>query len=170
MLNDMLNIAKARSASLELNLHPTDLVPVINSAVDICVPPIEQKQQSLEVELPEILPPVIADPEGFERILTNLLGNAQKYTPKGGEIKLQVNVDGNRMIMAVTDSGPGIPEAEQDLIFEPFYRGEFNAGSSKGMGIGLATVKQMVELHGGTVSARSHVGEGSTFVITLPLL
>ncbi len=170
MLNDLLNVAKARSASLELNLRPTDIVPVINSAVDICVPPIEQKKQSLKLDLPDTMPPVIADPEGFERILTNLLGNAQKFTPKGGSIGLKVNVDGNKMTMEVTDSGPGIPEDELDLIFEPFYRGEFSAGIAKGMGIGLATVKQMVELHGGTVSTVSSIGKGSTFTISLPVL
>ncbi len=170
MLNDLLNIAKARSASLELNLHPTDLVPVINNAIDLCIPPIEQKRQSLSIDLPDTLPPVIADPEGFEHILTNLLGNAHKFTPKGGKIQLKVHVNGSKMTMEVTDSGPGIPEEEQELIFEPFYRGEFSAGTVKGMGIGLATVKQMVELHGGTVSAKSNAGDGSTFTVSVPVL
>ena len=170
MLNDLLDIAKARSASLEVNLRPIDLVPVLNSAMDICILPIEQKQQSLEVDIPKTLPPVIADPESFEHIITNLLGNSNKFTPRGGEISLKVRVDGNRMVIEVRDSGPGIPEEEQELIFEPFYRGEFSTGSTKGMGIGLATVKQMVDLHGGTVWAMSEVGKGSTFTVSLPVI
>ncbi|MBT4513186.1 MAG: ATP-binding protein [Chloroflexi bacterium] len=113
----------------------------------------------------------MADPDSFEHILTNLLGNANKFTPGGGEIRLRVWVDGSQMIMQVADSGPGVPNDEVDLIFEPFYRGEISRSGVKGMGVGLATVRQLVKLHGGTIQvAGNNGGKGSTFTVTLPLL
>jgi len=170
MLNSLLNMVRLRSGPLEVRLRSTDIIPCIRSAVDLCLLPIEEKHQSLEVDLPETLPAIMADAEGFELILTNLLGNANKFTPRGGSIKLKARVADSRMCIEVSDSGPGIPEAEQEFIFEPFYRGELSRSGVKGMGVGLATVKQLVHLHGGTVKVKSTGGEGSTFIVTLPLL
>ncbi|MFO8009540.1 MAG: ATP-binding protein [Dehalococcoidia bacterium] len=170
MMEDLVDITRSRSAALEVDLRPMDLVPVIKNALQLCISPIESKEQSLEVELPEALPPVIADAECFEHIITNLLVNANKYTPRGGKLSLSVRLEGNKVLIEVRDTGPGIPEEEQDLIFEPYYRGEYTANDIAGTGIGLATVKQMVNLHRGKVWARSREGEGSVFTVSIPVL
>ena len=111
----------------------------------------------------------MADPEGIVLILTNLLGNANKFTPRGGWIRLSVQHCDSRVLVEVGDSGPGISEAEQEFIFEPFYRGGASRSGVKGMGVGLATVKQLVQLHRGTVQVRSTVGKGSVFTVSLPI-
>lgn len=170
MLNHMLSMVQAQSTFLEANLRPTDIIPAVKNAIDLCSPPMERKRQVLKVDIPESCPPAMADPDSFEHIVTNLLGNANKFTPGGGEIKLTVRVAGSTIVLEIRDSGPGIPEEEQELIFEPFYRGEISRSGVKGMGVGLATVRQLVKLHGGTIQVSGNSKKGSTFKVTLPLL
>jgi len=169
MLNNLLNMVRLRSGPLEVRLRSIDILPCIKNAVELCATPIEEKAQTFQMECPESLPPIMADPEGIELILTNLIGNANKFTPRGGWIKLSVQQTDSRVFIEVADSGPGISEAEQEFIFEPFYRGEASRSGVKGMGVGLATVKQLVQLHGGTVKVKSRVGEGSVFIVSLPI-
>ncbi|MDD5093305.1 MAG: ATP-binding protein [Dehalococcoidia bacterium] len=169
MLNDLLDMAKARAMPLELHVEPVDVRASIGRAVDLCSPPIRQRYQKLTVDVSENIPQVMADQKRFEYMITNLLGNANKYTPEGGKIKLSAWVEDTKVKIAVQDTGQGIPDEEKDLIFEPFYRGKFSGERIKGIGVGLATVKQVVKLHGGTVQVQSKVGEGSTFTISLPL-
>lgn len=169
MLNSLLNMIRLRSGPLEVRLRPIDILPCIQNAIELCSTPIEEKAQTFETELPDSLPPIMADPEGIELILTNLIGNANKFTPRGGSIKLSVQQCDSRVFIEVADSGPGISEAEQEFIFEPFYRGEASRTGVKGMGVGLATVKQLVHLHGGAVKVKSAVGKGSVFIVSLPL-
>lgn len=169
MLNSLLNMVRLRSGPLEVRLRPIDIVPCVRNAVELCSPPIEEKAQTFETEFPDSLPPIMADPEGIELILNNLLGNANKFTPRGGSIKLSVRHSDSRVLIEVADSGLGISEAEQEFIFEPFYRGEASRSGVKGMGVGLATVKQLVQLHGGTVRVKSAAGKGSVFIVSLPV-
>lgn len=169
MLNNMLEMVRMRSAPVEVNLRSLDVRECVRNAMELCQPPIETKRQSLEIDIPESLPPIMADSDGFEHILTNLLGNANKFTPRGGSIRISVRASDSRMVIEVSDSGPGIPESEQEFIFEPFYRGEITRSGVKGMGVGLATVKQLVHLHGGTVRVKSASGKGSTFIVSIPL-
>jgi len=170
MLNHMLSMVQAQSTFLETNLRPMDIIPSVKNAIDLCSPPIEKKRQVLKINIPESCPPSMADPDSFELIVTNLLGNANKFTPGGGEIKLTIRVEGNTIVLEVKDSGPGVPEEEQELIFEPFYRGQISRSGVKGMGVGLATVRQLVRLHGGTIQVSGNSKKGSTFKMILPLL
>ncbi|MFA4835382.1 MAG: GAF domain-containing sensor histidine kinase, partial [Dehalococcoidia bacterium] len=169
MLNDLLEMAKARAVPLEMHFQSMDVPAAIRSTVDLCSPSIKQKHQTLTVDIPEECPRIMADPKWFEYIITNLLSNANKFTPEGGKIKLAVWIEDAMMMMAVEDTGAGIPAEEQDLIFEPFYRGKHSGERIKGIGVGLATVKQITRLHGGKVQVSSEFGKGSVFTVSLPL-
>jgi two-component system sensor histidine kinase SenX3 len=110
----------------------------------------------------------------LSRVLANLLSNAAKYSPRGGEILLRVGTDTDaigrpRVVFAVTDHGIGIPQADLATVFEPFRRASNGARVASGSGIGLASVRQIVEQHGGEVRVESIEGAGSTFTVRLPL-
>jgi signal transduction histidine kinase len=117
---------------------------------------------------PRPLPEIYADPTALASAVTNLLDNATKYSPKGTSVYLNVEQDGDSVLIRVTDFGVGIPRAEQARIFEKFYRAEGVDGGS-GSGLGLALVKHIVEAHGGDISVESESGKGSTFTIRMPL-
>ena len=170
MLNDLLDMAKAQATPLELHRQPLDIPVAIANAAELCYPPIKQKFQSLNLEIPETLPQVMADPERFDYIISNLLSNANKFSREGGKINVTARTENGNVLIEVMDSGPGIPKEEQELIFEPFYRGKFSGERIKGIGVGLATVKQMVKLHNGRVWVDSQLGKGSKFTVSLPLV
>ena len=107
------------------------------------------------------------------RVLDNLLDNAVKYSPRGGAVLVNIGLDGTALermaVLSVVDRGEGIPQTDLPHIFERFHRGR-NVGHIPGTGIGLAGVQRIVELHGGTISALSEVGQGTTFTVRLPLM
>jgi two-component system phosphate regulon sensor histidine kinase PhoR len=105
----------------------------------------------------------------LHRALLNLLGNANKYTPPGGEITLRAYVQDEELYLEVQDTGPGIPPEAQTRLFERFYRVPGNDSQTKGSGLGLAIVRTVVEQHGGRVFVQSRVGQGSTFGMIFPL-
>ena len=113
------------------------------------------------------------DPVRIERVLTNLLGNAIKYSPGGGPVSVRLDLEGaspdGAVVVQVQDHGEGIPESDLPHIFERFRRGENVSGRIPGTGLGLAGARQIVELHGGTICAESRVGEGTTFTVRLPI-
>jgi signal transduction histidine kinase len=119
------------------------------------------------------LPPLQADKNHLIQMLTNLLDNALKYTPRGGEVWVEAREIGSnsqRMLeIAVGDRGAGIPKDEQKKIFERFYRGSNNSPGSTGTGLGLAIVQELMMQHRGTVTLSSKVGEGSVFSLRFPL-
>lgn len=169
MLNDLLDMAKARAVPLELNFQRLDVSRAIRDGVELCSSPIRQKRQTLTVEVPDGEIIIMGDPERFGFVITNLLTNANKYTAEDGQIKIKAWTEDSKVLMSVEDNGAGIPEEEQELIFDPFYRGKFSGERVKGVGVGLATVKQVVRLHGGKIQVKSEVGKGSTFTVSLPL-
>ncbi len=124
---------------------------------------------SLTIAVDERLPQIFGDAIHLRRMLDNLLSNALKFTPEGGEIRVDVSRNGTQLIVAVADTGIGIPAEKHDRIFERFY--QVDGGMSRrygGTGLGLAIVKRIAELHHGTVTVESEVGKGSTFYVTLP--
>ncbi|HOF88930.1 MAG TPA: ATP-binding protein, partial [Armatimonadota bacterium] len=127
-------------------------------------------RHTLEVELPDALPPVIADRDKLDQILTNLLGNAVKYSPEGGVITTRVRREGEALLFAVSDQGIGIPHDQLEKIFDRFHR-VYSGDSQRvgGTGIGLFLVKSLVEAHHGAIWVESTLGKGSTFYFTLPL-
>lgn len=104
----------------------------------------------------------------MNHVLTNLLTNAVKYSPDGGEVRLGARVDGQRVIFTVSDHGLGIPPEDQAYIFEPFYRAS-NVKRMRGTGLGLSIVQEYVALQGGSVTCQSEVGKGTAFTVEIPL-
>ncbi|MBI2267635.1 MAG: ATP-binding protein, partial [Armatimonadetes bacterium] len=111
---------------------------------------------------------ITADPIRLEQILLNLLNNAVRFTPNGGAVSLDVAVGTRDIRFSVSDTGPGIPVEEQDLIFEPFVRGKKVRERHEGSGLGLAVAKHLVQLHGGSITVESYPGRGTTFTVHLP--
>jgi signal transduction histidine kinase len=131
---------------------------------------IAAKDQSLTIECASNLGEVYADPKRIGQVLTNLVSNAYKYTPEGGDITVQAQeVDGFVQI-AVADNGIGISEENQAKLFTQFFRAEDQAvREQSGWGLGLSIVKKMVEAQGGEIEFTSEIGQGSTFTFTVPL-
>jgi signal transduction histidine kinase len=110
-----------------------------------------------------------ADERRLKQLLYNLLSNALKFTPEGGEVRVEASRRGNAVELRVTDTGVGIPADQHDKIFESFYQVDSTLSkNAQGTGLGLAVVRQIAELHGGTIRVESESGEGSTFILTLP--
>ena len=132
----------------------------------------KQKQISLGVEIPKDLPHAIeADAALLQQALYNLVENALKYTPQGGEVMIQLQTAASALTFAVQDSGIGILENDLPRLFEKFYRGtNREALAQRGTGLGLAIVKSIAERHGGSVWAESELGKGSTFYLQIPLV
>lgn len=130
----------------------------------------KNKEQSLKLEIPDSLPQVKADREKLEQILVNLLSNANKFSPTGGNITLQVKEDGNRIVVEVKDSAPAIPEGEKVKLFDPYYRSEDADKRQRipGLGIGLTISRKLVELQQGEIWIDSKPRKGNTFAFSLP--
>jgi signal transduction histidine kinase len=168
MLNDVMMVSKAQAKLLECVSAPVDLGAFLKAA-------IQQSKQQAEGNLHQFdltltLPPgdYLLDEKLLKHIVYNLLSNAVKYSPEGGIIRVNVKAVGDEIELQVSDQGIGIPEAHLPHLFEHFQRGE-NVGQIQGTGLGLSIVKSGVEAHGGTISVNSRMGEGTTFIIRLPL-
>lgn len=172
LINDLVDVARLRTGQpLDLNRVPTDLVELVHQAVGETQHGAHRHTITVET--------VCSDLKGswdamrLERVLGNLLTNAIKFSPEGGEIVVEISrePDGGEewAVVAVSDPGIGIPAADLPRIFERFHRGANVTGKIEGSGIGLAGTKQIVEQHGGTIAAQSREGEGATFTVRLPL-
>jgi two-component system phosphate regulon sensor histidine kinase PhoR len=122
----------------------------------------------VEIDCPADLPPVLADQGRLEQVVVNLLHNAIKYTPTGGEICLKSRLQDDSILFLVADTGVGIPKEDLPRIFERFYKAD-RARATSGTGLGLAIARHMVEAHGGKIWAESQEGAGSTFYFNIPL-
>jgi signal transduction histidine kinase len=131
-------------------------------------PLAEAKELTLKTDFAPALPPLKADPLLFRRVLENLLENAIKYSPGRSKVRLEVRVEDPAIRFAVQDQGPGIAAADLPHLFEIFHRGE-REGDTPGFGLGLATVKRIIDAHGGRVWVDTAPGAGSTFSVTFPL-
>lgn len=151
--------------------EPTALDELARAAVEDFQISVRQAGLKLHAEIAPDLPPVGGSPIHLRRVLDNLLDNAVKFTPEGGSILVRVLPDGDQVVLEVSDTGIGIPPDQQGRIFERFYQVD---GSAKrrygGVGLGLALVKEIVEVYGGRVALESAVGKGSTFTVSLPML
>lgn len=165
-LAELLDFARMQTSTIELQLQPTNAKSAIEEAVSLCLPFALSKKQTLTVEVLDSLPQAMLDQLRFERIITNLLTNASKFSPEGGKIKLQARTEDNNLIVEVRDSGIGISNSELGQIFEPYYRGKASELSSTGLGLGLAIVKQLVELHQGKPGCYlSFISQGALFFL-----
>lgn len=171
LLDDLLDIARVSSGRLQLQPEPAALRTIIDTAMETAHPLIEAKGHGLEVRLPPDSPTPLVDPVRLAQVLSNLLINAAKYTEPGGRIALLVEADSGEVRIAVRDTGIGFAPGVADELFEMFVQVQRGlVHSDGGLGIGLALARKIVQLHGGSIEARSDgPGRGSTFTIRLPL-
>ncbi|RUL83099.1 hybrid sensor histidine kinase/response regulator [Tautonia sociabilis] len=172
LIDDLMDITRISRGTIELRPEPVELVPLIRRVVSAAGPQVAEAGLELRVGLPEQPLWLHADPARIEQILWNLLTNATKYSDPGGRIELVVAPDDLGVALRVRDTGIGIEPAMLPRIFELFEQAENGASRKRGgLGIGLSLVRTLVELHGGSISARSDgPGRGSEFVVTLPVM
>jgi two-component system sensor histidine kinase BaeS len=165
MVDDLQTMAAADAAGLRLTRARRDLAGIATAAADSLSRQFEAASVTLDRQLARA--PVVADERWMHQVVTNLLGNALKFTPAGGRVTLRTGQDGPDAVLTVTDTGVGIPASELPHVFERFWRGQAAAGTS-GSGIGLAIASELARAHGGTLTAASQPGKGTTLTLTLP--
>ena len=157
----------AEESSGQLTLETFDIKELL-STVKIAFEP-QAREKGITLELDAESETIEADRNKLDQVMTNLLSNALKFTPKGGEIRLTAKCQGSECVVNVQDNGQGIPDSKRDFIFERFYQAEPSRNSElQGQGIGLAVVRSIVEAHKGTVTVDSEEGKGTTFTVSLP--
>jgi signal transduction histidine kinase len=171
LIRDLLDLAKIEEGKIELKATRVSLVGLLQEVVETLRPVAMEKQIALEVVMPESSILVWADRDKVTQVLMNLIGNAMKFTPPQGTVKVSAANDGAEWVQVVVhDTGPGIPTDEKEKIFDKFYQvtGE-GRQKPKGTGLGLAISKRLVEMHGGRIWLDSEPTRGSTFCFTLPM-
>jgi PAS domain S-box-containing protein len=170
LLDDLLDVSRITRGTLKLHRLRVPLAEVIDSAVEIARPPMEARGHRLSIERPAPDVELDVDALRLSQVIANLLTNAAKYTDPGGAVRLGAVVDGDELRVAVRDTGIGLAPESQREIFRMFSQVRSSLDRSEGgLGIGLALVKGLVELHGGTIEAHSEgLGRGSEFRVTLP--
>ena len=169
LINDVLDLSKIEAGQLTLSLNPYSLKEVVQNVLTAMQPLAAEKKLALKVSLPSEVPVAQGDERRITQVLLNLIGNAVKFTDVG-EIWIQVTASDGALVVAVSDTGPGVPEEDRQKIFEEFRQVENSAtGKKGGTGLGLAIAKRIIELHGGRIWVESNKGKGSTFCFTLPI-
>jgi signal transduction histidine kinase len=170
LIDDLEDLARAEAGQLKLEKSSIDMGEEIESIVAGLRPIASERKLCLRVEVQESLPSLYADPARVRQAIGNLLSNALKHTPAGGEILISASLKEGKIEIMVRDNGAGIPAEHLPFIFERFYRADLSrARSTGGAGLGLAIVKHLAEAHGGRAWAESAVAAGSSFFISLPL-
>ena len=169
LVNSLLDLSKMEAGMMSYEFATAPIDPLLKRAVAEMAPLVEAKQIKLESAVDAPLPPVRIDTERILQVLRNLLGNAIKFTPRGGLVRISVRPAGGKLEIAVKDSGPGIPEESLISIFEKFNQGSRRDDHARsGTGLGLAIAKNIISSHGGKIWAESQLGHGSTFTFVLP--
>lgn len=170
LIDDMLNLQHLESGKIALNRKKLVLSEVLEEIVQDMTLMIEQKGLNVEIVVPDDFPQMIADRQKLDLIIMNLLHNAIKFTPADGRITIKADVNGDRSVMSVSDTGIGIPEEDLGRIFDRFYQVERTLTREYGgIGLGLAIAKGMVEVCGGEICVESELDKGTTFTFTIPL-
>jgi PAS domain S-box-containing protein len=171
LVDDLLDVARISSGNIELKKTLVDLKTVVTNAVETSLPIVEAGAHNLIVHLQDDAALLDADPIRLSQVLSNLLTNAAKYTPNGGQIVLSAHINGSEAVISIADNGMGIPSESLPLVFDMFTQVRRNNPYAQGgLGIGLSLVQRLVKMHGGTVTATSPgANQGSTFCIRLPV-
>ena len=171
LVDDLLDVARIQRGQVELRREPVDLATVIEAAIETSMPLIQAARHAFDLQLPAAPLPLLADPTRLTQVISNLLNNAARYTPKGGRIALVASRDGDEAVVTVSDNGIGIAPDALESVFRMFTQvGQAQQPGSGGLGIGLSLVRSLVELHGGSVRADSAgTNAGSVFTVRLPL-
>ena len=171
LVDDLLDVSRINTGKLGLRRAHTELAPVIHQAVETCGPLAESSHQEIIVTQPAKSIYLDADPIRITQVVSNLLNNACKFSGRNGQINLSVSLHDDHVLIAIKDSGIGIPSDKLSTIFEMFSQLDQSLERPQsGLGIGLSLAKRLIELHGGNIEARSEgIGKGSEFIIRLPL-
>jgi signal transduction histidine kinase len=168
-VDDLLDVARLEAGRLELRRTRVDLSQIVRLTADYFAATTEARQMSLQLDLPPVQD-IQADADQLQRVLINLVGNAVKFTPDGGVVRVSLRVIGDEVLLEVEDSGPGVPESQREAIFERFRQVE--GGATRrfgGTGLGLAIARELVTLHGGTIQVATSPLGGARFTVTLPV-
>jgi two-component system CheB/CheR fusion protein len=171
LIRDLLDLSRLRSGKLALNRENVSMLVAVNNAIDTVRSEAAAKQIAIEIEAPDETLFVEGDPVRLEQIIWNLLNNSVKFTPAGGSISVQLGKENEQVVLTVEDTGQGIEASFLPHIFELFRQADASTSRAhSGMGIGLAVVKQLVDLHHGSIAVDSAgLGKGTTFTVKLPL-
>lgn len=171
IIEDLLDMSRIISGKLRLDVQPVDIPPVIEAALETVRPAAEAKGIRLQKILDPLTSPVMGDPNRLQQIIWNLLSNAIKFTPKGGRVQVILERVNSHIEISVRDTGQGIRPEFLPYVFERFRQADSSTTRRHGgLGLGLAIVRNLIELHGGTIRAKSPgEGKGATFILMLPL-
>jgi signal transduction histidine kinase len=170
LVGDLRTLAKADTGELKLDKHPASPMDLLQQAYAAFEHQALQQGVRLNAQAQEPLPNILIDEVRMAQVLDNLISNALRFTPAGGQITLRAWQEGAQVLFSVQDTGQGIAPADLPNIFERFYRADKSRTSNKGeLGLGLAIAKALVEAHAGKIEATSALGEGTTFTIRLPI-
>ncbi len=169
LVNSLLDLSKMEAGMMTYRFEPGVLSPLIDRAMMEIGPIVESKKITVEKRVNESLPKIMMDSERILQALRNLIGNAVKFTPEGGQIRVSALLVNRNVEVSISDTGPGIPEENLGKIFDKFQQA-LPSGSypMKGTGLGLAIVNHIISSHGGKIWAESKPGQGSTFIFVLP--
>ena len=172
LVNDLLDVSQIEEGKRQYEFKKQHIEQLVRDIVSETLPQFEDKRLRVNLEVPpeRDVPPVMVDETQMKLALQNLIDNAFKYTPAGGEVEIRVHPAANSLVVSIKDNGIGIPKEDQRLLFNKFFRAE-NAVriQTSGSGLGLFLAKKIIEDHNGKLSVDSAVGKGSTFFIQLPL-
>jgi len=172
LIEDILNVSRIESGLIKVDKQPVSLTVLIEEQLQMIKSYAEEKNITVIGQEPIIFGQAYVDKDMMSQVIVNLLSNAVKYTPAGGSVKVETEVDeiAKTVRVSVSDTGVGIPEDEIEHVFDKFYRVDANKNQAKGTGLGLNLVRQIVEkVHNGRVFVKSKPGQGSTFAFELPL-
>jgi signal transduction histidine kinase len=169
LVGDLLFVAQVEAGTMSLEPGEVDLERLVAEALETATPRAEARSLVLEADVAPV-PPLRGDRDRLGQVLDNLVTNAVKFTPPGGRIEVRARAEDGVAVLEVADTGPGIPQEEQEHLFERFFRASSaTAEAIPGVGLGLTIVKAITEAHGGSVALDSEVGIGTTFRVELPL-
>jgi PAS domain S-box-containing protein len=172
IIEDILDVSRVITGKLQLNVGPVSVDSVVEAAIDAVRPALQAKEIRIETSMPDTVNLILGDPDRLRQVVWNLLSNAAKFTPARGQVRIVVRQEPSRMQISVEDSGPGIDPQFLPHVFERFRQADGSTTRTHGgLGLGLAIVRHLVELHGGTIAAenRSNGTSGAIFTVTLPL-
>ncbi len=171
LLNHLMQISRLEAGAVEIHPRPIDLSEFVEGAISRLLPAAEARDISIQADIDPTISEFYCDPDNMQQVLLNLIGNAIKFSAHGSYILVSVRRDepASNLVFSVGDTGQGIPEEEQTLVFHKYYRASGVREQVDGVGLGLSISKYIVEAHGGEIGVRSKPGEGSTFSFTLPV-
>jgi CheY-like chemotaxis protein len=171
LIDDLLDVSRIIAGKMRLDVRPVDLEAVIRAAIDAVRPASDSKEIRLECVLDPRAVAITGDPDRLQQVVWNLLINAVKFTPKRGRVQVHLQRTNSHVEIVVSDTGQGIREEQLPHLFERFHQADSTSTRSHtGLGLGLALVRHLVELHGGKVTAQSPGdGQGATFIVELPV-